>query len=94
MSYQVKRAKEYGENTLVVTQDGVLKFKMILNHQLVFATISHIWLYVLEQTPYASVATEVNLEHGIARSYTINGNAKENITKWSYDTNNQSWNLL
>jgi len=93
MFYEIKRGRENDENTLSVFEDGTLRFKMELKYSLVFATITHIWLYVLEQTPTHTVSTEVNLEKGMARSYTLNGNATENITEWSYSVQGDSWEL-
>jgi hypothetical protein len=69
---------------------------MRLKHDLVFATTSLHFLWVLESTSEerGDVSTEVNLDTGEAVSYTLKKGERKRKTAWVYHKNNDSWELL
>lgn len=83
------------DGTILEVKDRASRnvFRMPLNYELIFATISCTKLWVLEQTPYHLISTDVELETGKAVSYRLNGDTKTQISEWSYDKMTDSWNL-
>jgi len=93
--YRTRRVTDNGDSLLeVVNQADQIVFRMPLNYQLVFATISKSKLWVLEQTPYPySVSNEIDLETGQAQSYRSQDGSLTLTANWSYDKETDSWNL-
>ena len=96
MAYLLRQVEDLGENFLEVLKDREIVFRMRLRNELVFATTSLNFLWVLESTPEdrVDVSTEVDLSTGEAISYTLKKGQRSRKTAWAYHKSDDSWELF
>lgn len=96
VAYLLRQVEDLGENFLEVLKHREIVFRMRIKNDLVFATTSLDFLWVLESTPEdrMDVSTEVDLTTGEAISYTLKQGKRTRKTAWAYHKADDSWELF